>query len=55
MTPEEEKQHLARIRPVELAQSAQIIGFDEVVMLGYRDSGMADSHPNANPDCFHQA
>jgi mycothiol S-conjugate amidase len=55
MTTEEEKQHLARIRPVELAQSAQIIGFDQVIMLGYRDSGMADSPPNENPSCFHQA
>ena len=55
LTPEEEKQHLARIRPVELAKSAQIIGFDQVVMLGYRDSGMADSPPNDHPDCFHQA
>jgi mycothiol S-conjugate amidase len=55
MTPEEEKQQLARIRPVELAQSAQIIGFDQVIMLGYRDSGMADSPPNENPSCFHQA
>ena len=24
-------------------------------MLGYRDSGMADSEPNDHPDCFHQA
>ena len=38
-----------------LAASAKIIGFDEVVMLGYRDSGMADSEPNNHPDCFHQA
>ena len=43
------------MRPAELAASAEVIGFDEVVMLGYRDSGMADSEPNAHPDCFHQA
>ena len=24
-------------------------------MLGYRDSGMADTEPNNHPDCFHQA
>ena len=24
-------------------------------MLGYRDSGMADTEPNEHPDCFHQA
>jgi len=26
-----------------------------VEMLGYRDSGMADTEPNNHPDCFHQA
>ena len=39
LTAEEEKQRLAELRPDELARSAEIIGFDEVVMLGYRDSG----------------
>ena len=29
-----------------------IIGYDEVVLLGYRDSGMAGSEANAHPDCF---
>ena len=46
---------MASMRPAELAASAAVIGFDEVVMLGYRDSGMADSEPNDHPDCFHQA
>ena len=46
---------LAEIRPDELARSAEIIGFDEVVMLGYRDSGMKDSPGNAHPDSFHAA
>lgn len=55
LSPDEEKQHLARVRPLELAESARIIGFHEVVMLGYRDSGMAESEANAHPDCFHQA
>ena len=36
----------------ELDRAAEIIGYDEVVMLGYRDSGMPDSEANANPDCF---
>jgi mycothiol S-conjugate amidase len=53
--PEGEKAVLARLRPAELAESARVIGFDEVVMLGYRDSGMLDSPANAHPDCFHQA
>ncbi len=54
-TPEQEKALLAELRPHELARSAEIIGFDEVVMLGYRDSGMADSEANNNPSCFHMA
>jgi mycothiol S-conjugate amidase len=54
-TEEQEKELLAVLRPDELRRSAEIIGFDEVVMLGYRDSGMKDSPPNENPECFHQA
>ena len=55
LTPEQEKALLTELRPIELARSAEIIGFDEVVMLGYRDSGMAESEPNNHPDCFHMA
>ena len=51
----EARRLLAEVRPLELARSAEVIGFDEVVMLGYRDSGMADSEANAHPDCFHCA
>ena len=43
---------LAAVRREELARATEIIGYDEVVMLGYRDSGMAGSEANANPDCF---
>ncbi len=32
-----------------------MIGYDEVVMLGYRDSGMPDTPANARPDCFARA
>jgi len=39
LTPDEERTLMARVRPIELDRSARIIGFDEVVMLGYRDSG----------------
>lgn len=52
---DQEKQQLAALRPLELAESARIIGFDEVVMLGYRDSGMKDSPANEHPECFHRA
>ena len=55
LSAEQERELLAAIRPSELAQSAEIIGFDEVVMLGYRDSGMKDSPANAHPECFHMA
>ncbi len=46
---------LAELRPVELEAAARIIGFDRVVMLGYRDSGMLDHEANGHPDSFHQA
>lgn len=55
LSPEEEKNLMAKLRPVELEESARIIGFSEVVMLGYRDSGMLDSPANNHPDCFHMA
>lgn len=55
LTPEQEKAKLAELRPFELAESARVIGFDEVVMLGYRDSGMPETEPNMHPDSFHMA
>ena len=39
----------------ELDRAAEIIGYDEVVLLGYRDSGMPDTPPNAHPDAFANA
>ncbi|NNC75840.1 MAG: mycothiol conjugate amidase Mca [Acidimicrobiia bacterium] len=45
-------ENLASIRADELAEAAEIIGFDEVIMLGYRDSGMPDTEPNAHPEAF---
>lgn len=55
LTPEQEKAKLAELRPLELQRSAEVIGFDSVVMLGYRDSGMPDSEANQHPDCFAKA
>lgn len=55
LTPEAERSRVASMRMDELAASAAIIGFDEVVMLGYRDSGMPESPANDHPDCFHRA
>lgn len=48
-------ENLHQVRLDELAQSAKVIGYDEVVMLGYRDSGMPDSEANRRPDCFANA
>ena len=55
MTPEEERAHMAVVRPKELELSVAAIGFSALHMLGYRDSGMAGSEPNNHPDCFHMA
>ncbi len=46
------RENLHAVRMDELARATEIIGYHEVVMLGYRDSGMAGSESNANPDCF---
>ena len=43
---------LAGVRAGELARAAAVIGYDDVVMLGYRDSGMAGSEANSHRDCF---
>jgi mycothiol S-conjugate amidase len=55
MDTDEVKGRLAEIRREELDRAAEIIGYDEVVMLGYHDSGMPDSEDNARPDCFANA
>ena len=49
------RERLPEVRLEELDKSAAIIGYDEVVMLGYRDSGMPDSESNDHPDCFASA
>ncbi len=48
-------ENLAEVRRRELEASAAAIGYDEVVMLGYRDSGMPDSEANARPEAFANA
>ncbi len=50
-TPEA-RADLAAVRRQELARSAEIIGYDDVVLLGYRDSGMPDSEHNRHPEAF---
>ena len=55
MDREEVRANLGEVRRGELDRAAAIIGYDEVVMLGYRDSGMPESEANANPACFARA
>jgi mycothiol S-conjugate amidase len=49
------KENIAEVRRSELEAAAAIIGYDEVIMLGYRDSGMPGSEANADPRSFAQA
>jgi mycothiol S-conjugate amidase len=49
------RDRLPEIRREELDVAAAIIGYDEVVMLGYRDSGMPGTPENSDPRSFAQA
>lgn len=51
----EVRERLAEIRMEELAASMEVIGYDELVLLGYRDSGMAGAPENEDPRCFARA
>ena len=51
----EVRDNLHQVRIQELARAAEIIGYHEVVHLGYRDSGMAGSEANNRPDSFASA
>jgi mycothiol S-conjugate amidase len=55
MDTPEVRENLHQVRMQELARAAEIIGYDEVVHLGYRDSGMPDTPANQRPDCFANA
>ena len=44
--------NLPEVRRRELQAATDAIGYDQVVMLGYRDSGMPDTPPNAHPEAF---
>jgi N-acetyl-1-D-myo-inositol-2-amino-2-deoxy-alpha-D-glucopyranoside deacetylase len=46
---------LVEHRRRELAEAVAILGVGTHHQLGYRDSGMVGTPPNAHPDCFHQA
>ena len=49
------RERLAEVRREELEVATKVIGYEEVVMLGYRDSGMPDSEANARPEAFANA
>ncbi len=48
----EVRERLPEVRLEELARATEIIGYSEVMMLGYRDSGMPGTPENEHPDCF---
>jgi mycothiol S-conjugate amidase len=52
MDTPEVRADIGKVRMAELKAATDIIGYDETIMLGYRDSGMADSEANKHPDCF---
>jgi mycothiol S-conjugate amidase len=55
MDTDEVKADIGAVRQRELEESVRIIGYDELVMLGYRDSGMPDSDHNKDAESFHMA
>ena len=55
MDTPEVRADIAAVRQRELERAVEIIGYDELVMLGYRDSGMPDTPPNEDPRCFAKA
>ena len=55
MDSPEVRERLAEVRMEELAASMEVIGYDELVLLGYRDSGMPGSPANEDPRCFARA
>jgi len=55
MDTPEVRAHLPEIRQRELEEAAKIIGYDDVVLLGYRDSGMPGTPANDDPRSFARA
>jgi mycothiol S-conjugate amidase len=55
MDTPEVRERLIDVRRDELNLASKIIGYDEVVLLGYRDSGMPDSEANKKPEAFANA
>lgn len=51
----EVRENLPAVRQAELEESVKIIGYTSLHLLGYRDSGMPGTEPNAHPDNFANA
>jgi mycothiol S-conjugate amidase len=51
----EVRARLPEVRLEELRRSVDVIGYDELVLLGYRDSGMPDTAENDHPQAFARA
>jgi len=49
------KDNLVDVRMAELELAAKIIGYDDVVLMGYRDSGMPETEANQRADNFANA
>lgn len=49
------RENLGQVRQAELEAAAEILGVNELVWLGYRDSGMAGTVGNNNPRAYVQA
>ncbi len=49
------KPRLGELRREELRSATAVLKIGSVELLGYRDSGMAGTPSNENPECFHQA
>src|SRR4029079_6722746 len=52
---EDVRKDLFAVRMRELDEAVRVIGYDELYLLGYRDSGMPDTDANAHPDNFANA
>ncbi len=52
MRSAEVEANLPAVRRAELVAATDAIGYTQVAMLGYRDSGMPDTDANAHPDAF---
>lgn len=51
----EVRENMPAVRKAELDRAIEIIGYEKLYLLGYRDSGMPDTEANSHPESFGQA